>query len=628
MIKHHVGFSVEKNAYQDNGDGYISFPKGLVITDNSVQRNGTAYDISTLNLSDYQGQVTADHKSTIDTIIGRVNNVYKKGNKVIVDGIRFAVKENAYARLAYDLMKGGFLTDFSTETYGPSADETGVFKNSSLVGLSAVVVGNNKNAHTKIGELVANSIQESKKNGLSTVDLENEFIVNDIVDNNKDNINKKEEKMEEEKKVVETDAVEAVETENKEESKTLNSILDVVESLQHKIDSIEQNSFDKLAEEPKFKKVEDKNMVTGKSLDSLSYKERHAKQINAAWDTLIRKDMSASKELNAINEVNLNELKKDGIVENSMSISDFGNFVISPELLKDIEGQRNDYTPLIQATTWRETLSTQMAWLSREGDINMQEVDYLGTTTNGGLKPISEYSAEIKTSNLTELAAVTPVCNAATRFLAVDLLGDVAAGYRNDYDRKRAQLIIARLQQAVNATGNTVIFNTAAAKATNPLLSILDAYRKIANTTPNGTFVMNNSSYAEILGAALSAGVQGPLSTIFTDGEIPRLFGRPFIVVSDDLMPTLNTAGTKSFSIDGATVSITAGMFYGDLSKFTGRTSGGLQYDLSTDAAYEVDSVVRSAFQRNELVLRGSFFRGGQVIDKTKVAAILAPGVS
>ncbi len=70
----------------------------------------------------------------------------------------------------------------------------------------------------------------------------------------------------------------------------------------------------------------------------------------------------------------------------------------------------------------------------------MQPVEFLddGATSqfpNGNLKPLSSYTTNLKTADLEELAAVTPVMNAATRFLAADLLGDVAAGYRNDYDQ-------------------------------------------------------------------------------------------------------------------------------------------------------------------------------------------------
>jgi hypothetical protein len=64
------------------------------------------------------------------------------------------------------------------------------------------------------------------------------------------------------------------------------------------------------------------------------------------------------------------------------------------------------------------------------------------------------------------------------------------------------------------------------------------------------------------------------------------------------------------------------------MSTFSGRTSGGLNFDLSTEAAYEDGDAVKSAFQRNELVLRGSFFRGGIVRDEDKVVALGTEGQS
>ena len=67
---------------------------------------------------------------------------------------------------------------------------------------------------------------------------------------------------------------------------------------------------------------------------------------------------------------------------------------------------------------------------------------------------------------------------------------------------------------------------------------------------------------------------------------------------------------------------ITHAVFYADLNEFTGYTSGGLQYDISTDASYEVGGVTKSAYQRNEMVLRGSFFRGGAIKDVSRVSGI------
>lgn len=685
--KHAVGVLVEKNQFIDEGDGLVSFPNKLVITDNTEQRNGTRYDIDTMDLSEYKGNVTADHADMLQAIIGKVRGISKVGTQVVVDAIQFASKENALARLAYNLFKGGYLTDFSIETYGEPVDEEGVYHNAKLIGLSAVVTGNNRNA--AVNTIVTNSIKQAKEDGLDVSDLENSFLTKFTVnqthvdedpeeateeadkpaEGNKGDVSQEdnkpavidEDETPEQEPVIkeETDmskdedqkvegekdekVEEQVETQEKVENTTpvfdQNAFMDALNKtleerlkpITEKVDAMEQNAFDAKAKEPEFQKDENgahqtKVTHTKNDFSAMQWQDRHSKQINAAWEWKKLGRSEAADVLNKINEINLAELKKDGKVSNALTISDFGNFVISRELLTEIEGCRNDYTALVNATQWKETMSTQFAWLKRSGDIGMQPVEFCDDAANGNLKPISEYSATLQTSDLEELAAVTPVCNAATRFLAADLLGDVAAGYRNDYDRKRAQLVVARLEQSVEANGNSVVYDTN--PAVNSLTSWVDTWAEIATCTPLGTFIFNTSTYAEVMKRAVESGANGPLANIFITGNVPTIFGRPFIVVPDDMMPSLNTAQTKVFVVDGANVTINHAVFYGNLSNFTGRTSGGLQYDLSTEAAYEDNGTVKSAYQRNELVLRGSFFRGGAIKDEDQVAGLLSPGVS
>jgi hypothetical protein len=107
------------------------------------------------------------------------------------------------------------------------------------------------------------------------------------------------------------------------------------------------------------------------------------------------------------------------------------------------------------------------------------------------------------------------------------------------------------------------------------------------------------------------------------------VLGTPFLVVPNDLLPTLNSTDTKSFTVQGASVTIDQAVFYADLRTFTGRSSGGLKYDVDGSASYEDGAGnVFSAYQRNEVVLRGSFFRGGVVKDPSVVASIAATAVS
>ena len=160
MKKHRFGLTIDKNSFQDAGDGLVSFPQGQIITDDSKQRNGTIYDIPSMDLSEYKGMITADHTDMLQCVIGKALGVAKTANAVTISGIKFAT-QNPLGQFAYDMFVAGFLTDFSIETYGPwPDDENSTYYNAKLVGLSMVVVGNNKSATTeKARELVLNSIE-------------------------------------------------------------------------------------------------------------------------------------------------------------------------------------------------------------------------------------------------------------------------------------------------------------------------------------------------------------------------------------------------------------------------------------------------------------------------------------
>lgn len=619
--KHSIGLDIEKNSFVDDGQGVITFPNKLTITDDSVQKNGTRYDIESMDLSEYRGQITADHVDMIQAVIGEAINTVKQGSRVVIDGIRFAINANPLALVAYNLMREGFVKDVSIETYGDPADSDGVYRNAKLVGLSTVVVGNNSNA--TVNNLVRNSIKQAKENGLDVDALESVYNKPKRKDNNMYKVKKTEDKVENQAEVktkeVKTEAISA--------EAIANALKEAVAPIAEKVEALEKNAFDKSAEVPQFVKSKEKSAKTAENkYKSMDWEDRTVAQIENARQYLVRGDIDAAKTLNEINMTNFELLKKEGLVKNAMTISDFGNFVISPEQLSEIQGCRNNYADFVNSFGWRETLSTQMQWLDRSSDITMSEVEFCDDDADGNLKPVSEYGASIKTSTLSEVAAVTPVCNALTRFLAADVLADVSAGYRNAYDKSRAQLIIARLEQAVEANGNSVIYDVNPAVESS--VSVLSTWNEIANCTPGGTFIMSTASYSELVSQLVRAGIAGPLANLVTTGNQPTLFGRNYILVPNDLLPTLNSAETKSFVVNGVTVTVNHAVFYVDTNNFTGRISGGLQYDLSTDAAYEVGDTVKSAFQRNELLLRGSFFRGGAVLDQDQVSGLLSPGVS
>lgn len=677
--KETVHFDIETNAIKVIDDETIKFSRPVVITDNSEMWSGASYDIATLDISEYRGVLTADHRDMIQNVLGTVMDVKKVGNKKItIGGIKFASKVNPLADYAKRMMLAGYLTDFSIETIGPWPDEDRIFRNAKLVGLSLVVSGNNKQAH--ISKIAEDTMVNARKNGLDVTSFaqalkipldneepvaENEAMKFKTIKNSRgfaivlkyknaagedtqvtvapgQSVDVPDNEANKGVDAQVTGATEPTpeapaqpETPPSNDNKEVSAIVEkavqaAVKPLQEKLEAAEKNAFDHSVTEPQFSKANNSSVTS--TLVQMNWRERHAKQINYAWDMLKAGNMDAGRQLNEINKFHMEKLQEAEKVPNSVTISDFGNFVISPELLTEIEGFRSNFKNLLAKLTFRDTLSLQMAWLTRSGDINMQEVEFCDDGEDGNLKPISEYSAEITTDNLHELAAVTPVCNAATRFLAADLLEDVAGGYRTDFDRKRAQIFIARLQQAVNSTGNLVNYNTGTGGGganVNALQSFMDV-AGMQEQIMGGTYILSQASYWELMKRQAAAGINTDSGfRIFTTGENgPLMFGAPYIVVPNELLPKLGSSQTRQFIVAGVTVTITEAVFYADLSTFTGRTSGGLNYDLSTEAAYEDNGTVKSAFQRNELVLRGSFFRGGAVRDPEKVVGLRAVNLS
>lgn len=724
--------SVSKNSYVDEGDGLISFPGGLTITDDSVQRNGTKYDINSMDISQYGKQLTADHVDSLGNLIGKVIGVAKQGNRVIVSAIQYAVKENAYAKLAYDLFVGGFSNSFSIETMGPYPDEQDrTFYNAELVGLSQVVLPNNYNAvANQFNETVHNSLELSKSNGLDVAGIE-ASIKNAVEEESMTEEEKKlaaeeaakleaeqkakndaaeaekkaqeeaeakalaekeeaEKKEAEEKAAAEAAAKEEAdkkaaeeaeaarvaeeekakaeeEAKAKEEAEAKEAAEQAAKKEKEELDKKEnqmtkeeqakviadavnaalapalaevaaakelaQNALDAAAKAPEFTPADPAK--TENAYDELSAEELFGKQLNAAVLVERMNSVEGAKTLREINEKNLNALKEAKIVKNSLTLEDLGNFVIAPELYTEIANKRNDYTALLNLVNYKETNSLEFGWLTRDADIDMQSVaigalgdvdspdtvdgEVLGQPTNARLKPVSMPGYGAHMGKLEEMAAITPISINVIQHAAADILEDVAEGYRNDYDRKRAQLVVARLQQAVNSNGQVHTMDLS-----DGLLGWAQTVALASDATSTGTLVFNNKTKAFLIGQAVSTNNAAVLQEV-ANGTI---FGTPFVTVPNDILPTINTTETRTFMVQGAPVVVSTAVFYGDLSSFTGRVSGGLKYDVDGSASYEIGGKTFSAFQRNEIVLRGSFKRGGVIKDVRVIAAISAAAVS
>src|SRR5690606_27542750 len=119
----------------------------------------------------------------------------------------------------------------------------------------------------------------------------------------------------------------------------------------------------------------------------------------------------------------------------------------------------------------------------------------------------------------------------------------------------------------------------------------------------------------------------------FTEASIRNILGGQYLLVDESLLPTLGTGQTKSLSYannngEGATVTVDNAIFYVDRSSWAGRQSGTLFYDISTEAAYFDGSAMQSAFQNDEVVIRGYMYQGGTIMNNNKVAGLKTVAVS
>jgi len=471
--------------------------------------------------------------------------------------------------------------------------------------------------------------EESEVEEKSEEELEEEETTsNDISETEEETEETEEDSEESEEETEKEDAEQKEPQEIKENKMTKEELQEILNSFKAEVVN---EILDAKVEEPAVEETEaeEKNEPAVEK----NWRKRYNEQIACAWNAYRLHNIDAAQKLAKINKFNFedkqNKVKNDdGDAIEVMTIETADDFVLPYEVDRMIHGKRTNYSAILNAVEYQTTDRLTFAWATREGDIDMQNVALCDDGEDGNLKPISTYELKKGVAQMEELAAVTPICDNATKYLAVDILSDVAAGYRNDYDRKLAQLVIVRMQQAVNKTGNTVELE--GETSVKKLVEFIKATTKVSDDVVNGTFVFNAKTKAQLVEYLFSAAAEGELGKdTMTTGDFPTIFGYPYIVVPNDLMPTLGEGDTKSFkamnnetgNVD--TVTINSPVFYGDLDEFRGKVSGGLKYDVSAEAAYEIaDGTVRSAWQRNELVLRGSFLRGGYIANQAAFAGL------
>lgn len=682
--RHRVGLTIEKNAQGDD-TGIIRFPGGQTIIDSTKLRNGLKYDIESMVLDEYAGQVTADHWDSLDTIVGKVINVRKDGDAVKIDGIQFAMNSPA-GRLAHDLMADGFLTDMSVETYGPwpdASDDT--YYKAKLIGLSVVVVGNSKSARVK--QLVLNSLAKAKEDGLDTTAVEAALNIEPepeppqppavpakqelqpeaepakpateqpkqavpemkykTIKNSRDfALPVKYENAAGDEVTTELApgaTVDVAEEQAEAVQKQINDAqapkpdfkADIAEAVNaamapvtEKLAELEKNHFNSQAHAPEVQKGDGTGpKIVNNDLDNMPKEQLFKLHLESLAGAVLGKSLNSMQMLEKINQRNLDKLKEAGKVENGINLSDLGNFVIGPEYLPGIVVNDDaDYGPLLARFPFQETLSLDTAWLEQNGRIEMTDLDDL----EDHLKPISEFTTTDHTARLTEFAAVTPVSASTIRFAAVDIIQMINNEYRRAYNAALCKSIIGRLAKGVQANGHTVPFDYHSDDV-EALIAVAEAYKKLVEFNSGGIAILSEASRLELWKFQLRAKATGmPVGDLFNNGPDGKstFLDRPYTVAPSELMPTLNSAETKSWSFEGVSVTNNFGLLMVDPTAFFGRVSGGLSYDVSKDASYEQNGTVKSAFQRDKLVFRGYGYRKSALTQTNAVSGITAPGIS
>lgn len=449
-------------------------------------------------------------------------------------------------------------------------------------------------------------------------------------DDEDDEESEEEEKVEpaDEEEAPEEDPAEEEEDEkkknNKETKMTKEELQEILNSF--KADVVNE-ILDAKVEEPEVKESAAEETEETNPEIAQNWRQRYNDQVAAAWDFHRLNNIEAGRKLQAINQFNADLKVKNDAGTSPITITSLADFVLPPEMDKEIHGLRTNYTPFLNTLNYQQTNNLQFMYATRVGDINMQNVKFCDDGEDGNLKPVETYGLKRGIAQMEEMAAVTPICDNATKYMAVDILQDVAAGYRNDYDRKLAQLAIVRFQQALNETGNTIEYDPAT--AVDGLVDFVKATTLVSEGVVNGKFIFNARTKALLLENLLRSGNNDLGARAFTTGDTQTIWGYDYIVVPNDLLPTLGTDETRSFKAMNnqtgvvETVDITSPVFYGDFNEYRGKVNGGLNYTISTDASYEIDGTVYSAFQRDELVIRGYFYRGGYIADPTVIAGLV-----
>lgn len=676
-----VSVALNGSPRQSESDPYtIFFDGGQEITNGTVQKDGSFYDIPSLDVENYNGKIYSDHNYGWKDVLGWAVGLMKDPveNRVTIAGIRFS-RKNPLAELARDMVLEG-IVEFSIGTMGMT-EEDGNRPNHRLFDISIVGLGNNdytlmENSLLKVA--ATNGIDLGKYN----LNVKEKETMKFLVKNNNSFAAKFAYKNEAGEDVeVEVKPGEEVEVPTQEIQEDAQQQVD--EAVEPKTDeeiAAEKEAAEKKAAEEAangfvtkedFEKVQNslntliKNMNTPVKPDAGSHADdtKIGKETNAVKDKIAkmtagqrlynaimleRNGMKNSDEYRAYNDFNKEELiSKNVMTDDEGSV---GGLIPPYELLNKIAQASTNYDGFLNVFGFQDA-GLSYGWNMGIGDIEFAPIGYCDPSNQ------SEFETALQNRTQERLATHTVICNKVSRFSPLNVVNIVAARYQTAYKKALAMFAIAEFQVAVDArvTGLDRATGTDIAPDANGSLvypasvqkdqasKVLQLFTDLADSVMGGVYVMNAKTAAKLI-MDFNLGATGILSnggTVAVNNydRLGVALGGTVLVVPNTVLPTLGTNETVTVprtTEGGGTVVVDHAIFYVEPSNWYGVTNGALQFDVDSFGSYETvvtktvgEATVQvvethSAKQRGETVLFGEMYRGGGILDFRQVGGVKA----
>lgn len=666
---------------QSEQDPYVVlFDGGQEVTNDTEQKDGTFYDIETLDIDNYSGKIFQDHWygvfDTLGSAIGLIkDNVAKR---VTLGGIRFS-KSNPNALLARDMLLEG-LVEFSIGTIG-FTESDGLRKNHRLIDISLVGLGNNDLTVTDANRLTAVAAKNGfdlKKynlredtNGMKyKIYNVNGFAVkvkvNDADGNETEvevpaggsaEVATPEAQAEGQKQVDEAqapaaDPAPAPAADPAPADPAQNgAVLEALNKVNTELAELKKNMNTPV--KPNAGGTPDTNSLGNPTGKTMQEKVKNMKAGERLYTQIMleRNGQKNSEEYQVINDFNKEELiAKNALTDDEASV---GGLIPPYELLDRIEQCETNYDAFLAVFGFQDA-GLSYGWNLGIGDIEFLPVGYCDPSAE------SDFETALQNRTQERLATHTVICDKVSRFSPTNVVNIVAQRYQGAYKKALAAFALAEMQEAVDqrVTGLDRTSGTDIAADPNGSLEypatgqkdqaakILQLFTDLSDCVMGGTYVMNAQTAAKLildfnLGATGILSNNGTLAVNAYDRLAVALGGK-IVIVPNSMLPTLGTNGTVTVvrtANAGGNVTIDHAIFYLEPSNWYGVTNGGLQFDIDSFGSYEkaVQKTVtgggggtvtvvetHSAKQRGETVMFGEMYRGGGVLDFRNVGGVKA----